>query len=210
MEYQTGSDDGRQLAMPARKQVGVALVAVMVGLLLQSPLWANENKNFSVGLSGLIGGPFDADSSPDPGLDNTGFSGFFAWHTQPQTKVVVRVAKADFGEQQFGSLFDPELSYINVGGEYTFREPYYTSGFYLGLGLYQLEGLVAGSTNSLPGTPLSSLSQDDSSVGVALGVTADFSVVESVSLFADLSFHYADLGEASFFGFLHFGVAFHF
>ena len=204
--------DGFQLARPRAIRLSRSLGLVMLSTLalmalIAAPAAANENKNFSIGLSGLIGGPFDADS-PDPGLDNTGFSAHFAWRTQPQTKIVARIAKVDLEGDTLGTFADPEISYINVGGEYTFREPYYTSGFYIGLGLYQLEGLPLVNTAS-PGIAALG-TEDETTVGVALGVTADFSIVESVSLFADLSFHYADLDQASFLGFLHFGIAYHF
>ncbi len=218
----TGSRlDCTPTARASRSFGPTVLSALLLALLFTVPATANENKNFSIGLSGLVGGPFDADSTgPDPGLDNSGFSAHFAWRTQPQTKVVARIAKMDLEGETIGTFADPEISYLNVGGEYTFREPYYTSGFYIGLGLYRLEGLpLANTTNTTNtgntgSTALAGIAalgtEEESTLGIALGVTADFSILESVSLFAELSFHYADLDQVSFLGFLHVGIAYHF
>ena len=179
----------------------VALLAVLLAVLLGAPASANESKNFTLGLAGMIGGPFDVDGE-DPGFSQTGVSARFSWRTLPRTMISVRAAQVDMSGEVLGNVFDPELTYFTVGGEYTFQEPYYVSSFYLGLGNYQLDGLVVGA-NGLA-------QEDENSLGVTLGTTADFSLSETVSIFADLSLHYADLEPMQFFGFLHVGIAYHF
>lgn len=182
--------------------IGIAaLFAVLIGLLASQTLSASETKNFSLGLSAAIGGPLDSNGT-DPGTSNTGYGLHFSWWTQPQTKVVVRAAQVDLGDGFFGNLSGAELGYVNIGGEYTFKEAYYTSGFYIGLGLYRLEGSLA--------SPAGFVDEQTSSIGAVFGVTADFSITETVSAFGDLSFHYADLDQAQFFAFLNVGIAYHF
>lgn len=178
-----------------------AAFAILLGFLVCGPATANESKNFTLGLAGMIGGPFDADGE-DPGFSQTGISARFSWRTQPRTMISLRAGQVDMSGEILGNVFDPELTYFAVGGEYSFQEPYYVSSFYLGLGQYQLEGLVP-SVNGL-------VQDDENSLGVTLGTTADFSLTESFSIFADLSLHYADLEAMQFFGFLHVGVAYHF
>lgn len=176
-------------------------LAAVIALLLCAPAAANESKNFTLGLAGMIGGPFDVDGE-DPGFSQTGVSARFSWRTQPRTMISLRAAQVDMSGEILGTLFDPELTYFTVGGDYSFQEPYYVSSFYIGLGYYQLDGQRVG---------VGGLADDDEgSIGVTLGTTADFSVTETVSIFADLSLHYADLEPMQFFGFLHVGIAYHF
>lgn len=191
---------GKNVLEPHAKWV-VALVLLATMTMLCAPAMANESKNFTLGLAGMIGGPFDVDGE-DPGFSQTGISARFSWRTQPRTMISVRAAQVDMSGEILGNVFDPELTYVTVGGEYTFQEPYYVSSFYLGLGQYRLDGLVPSAAGLVQ--------DDDNTIGVTLGTTADFSVTEAVSIFADLSLHYADLEPMQFFGFLHVGIAYHF
>lgn len=146
---------------------------------------------------GSLGGALGVEE-PDPGIGNTGFQAGFSWVVQPQTNVVTRIGRLDFSGEQLEGLFDPTLTFVTIGGEYTYQESYYKSGIFLGVGFYDLDGqAVAGPS-------------DDSSVGVVLGVSGDFPLTSSLSFVAELSAHYADLDRVQLFGFFHAGIAFHF
>ena len=164
-------------------------------LWLASPSVSQE-KSFTASLQGSLGGALGADE-PDPGLGNLGFHLGFSWVVQPQTNVVARAGRIDFSDR-LETVLDPELTYVTIGGEYTYQESYYKSGVYLGVGIYNLEGRITGD------------SFDDTSVGVVLGITGDFPITAKFSFVAELSAHYADLDTTQFFGFLHAGLAFHF
>jgi hypothetical protein len=153
---------------------------------------------FGVSAQGVVGGAFDT-AGEDPGLDQTGFQLGFSWDTWDQSRVGVRAARVSFSDELVDNVFDPELTYVTVAGEYQFNESFYKSGLYLGLGLYQMEGLVGVET------------QDDTSLGLVLGATGDFPMTDRFSLVVEISAHYADLElGARFFGFLSAGVAYRF
>jgi hypothetical protein len=159
-----------------------------------------QRNSFAASAAGIVGGPFDADGEDDPGLDQTGFQLGFSWDTWDSTRVGVRAARVAFSDEFLDGVFDPELTFVTVAGEYLFNESFYRSGLYLGLGLYQLDGHVG-------------LEQDDdTSIGLVLGATGDFPMTDRFSILVELSGHYADLelGGAQLFGFLTAGVAFHF
>lgn len=191
----------RRRASPRRSAKLSGALGLLLVCALCVPASANESKNFTLGLAGLIGGPFEVDGA-DPGFSQTGVSARFSWRTQPRTMISIRAAQIDMSGELLGNVLDPEMTYFTVGGEYTFQESYYVSSFYMGLGHYVLDGLVPGASGFV--------SDDDSSLGVTLGTTADFSLTESFSIFGDLSLHYADLDAVQFFGFLHVGLAYHF
>jgi hypothetical protein len=163
-----------------------------------SAVEAQQLHTFTASASGIIGGPFDADGE-DPGLDHTGYQLAFSWSTWDNTRVGVRAARLAFSDELVDDVFDPDLTFVTVAGEYHFNESFYRSGLYLGLGLYQMEGLVGAET------------QDDAAIGLVLGATGDFPMTERLSIIVEISGHYADLDlGARFFGFLTAGVAFHF
>ena len=177
---------------------GLLLPAVLLAALAPAQAGAQELYNFTASVRGVIGGPLDVDGE-DPGFDQTGFQLGLSWLTLPKTHVVVRAGVMDMGGEALGSLFDPELTWISIGGEYTYQEAYYTSGLFLSLGLYSLDG------NFTDGT-----SDDDSSLGISFGVTGDFPLTKRWSIVGELSAHYADLEYAQLFGMLQGGVAFKF
>ncbi|REK03637.1 MAG: hypothetical protein DWQ36_18995 [Acidobacteria bacterium] len=176
--------------------VTVTLCAALL-LALVGPASAAESHNFTASLFGTVGGPLDV-SGDDPGLGQTGFQLGFAWLTQPKTQVGVRVGQVTMDGEQLEGLFDPELLYATIGGEYRYRETYYESGVFLGLGVYSLEGIAGGA------------SVDDSSLGINLGVTGDFPLTRKLSFLAEVSVHSADLDYAQLFAFAHLGLAYHF
>ena len=176
----------------------VVTSVLLLGVLGVGQASAQELYNFTASVRGVIGGPLDVDGE-DPGFDQTGVQLGISWLTLPKTHVTVRAGIMDMGGEQLGSLFDPELTWISIGGEYTYQESYYTSGLFLSLGLYSLDG------NFVDG-----MSDDDSSLGVSFGVTGDFPLSRRWSIVGELSAHYADLDYAQLFGTLQGGVAFKF
>ncbi len=188
----------RRAQRPRRYLPGVLLGVLLLAALGPGQASAQELYNFTASVRGVIGGPLDVDGE-DPGFDQSGFQLGLNWVTLPKTHVVVRAGMMDMGGEQLGTLFDPELSWISIGGEYSYQEAYYTSGLFLALGLYSLDG------NFSDGT-----SDDDSSLGISFGVTGDFPLTKRWSIVGELSAHYADLEYAQLFGMLQGGVAFKF
>lgn len=187
----------RMLAPGRSKWLSFVLAVLLSPALISSPAAASELYNFTASVFGTVGGALDV-AGEDPGLGQTGFQLGFSWLTQPKTEVGVRLGQVSMNGEQIEGLFDPELQYVTIGGEYKYQEAYYRSGLYLGLGLYSIDGIAGG------------LPTDDSSIGLTLGVTGEFPINSRFSIVGEVSAHYADLLYAQFFGFGHLGVAFHF
>ena len=179
-----------------RSSLAVAVAVLAAALMLSVPATAQDPYNYTASLSVLVGGPLDA-SEPDPGLGNAGFQAAFSFISAPRTHVGIRLGRVGFSEE-LSNLRDPDLTFVNVGGEYRYQESYYQSGLFLGLGVYQLEGDTENG------------SDDRTAIGVALGATGDFPITRKLSFIADVSVHWADLGEASFFAFVNLGLGYHF
>lgn len=185
-------------AFPTQRRRPALLLLGVLSMLGAASAAQAQRHTFAASAAGVAGGAFDTDGE-DPGLDQTGFQLGFSWDTWDNTSVGVRVARVAFSDELVDDVFDPELTYVTVAGEYQFNESFYRSGLYLGLGLYQMEGLVGLET------------QDDSSLGFVLGATGDFPMTDRLSILVEISGHYADLElGAQFFGFLTAGLAFHF
>jgi hypothetical protein len=175
----------------------VPAATLLLAAAFAPALHASEARNFRVVAAGGLGGPLDADA-PDPGVENGSFQLGFAWVTQPQARVGIRLGSADLGDA-VEQLLDPTLDWITIGGEYLYNETYFESGLYLGLGYYRLDGVLDG------------VSQDDTAIGLVLGATGDFPLTQSFSIVGELSVHWADLDQSGqLFGFAHLGLAFSF
>ena len=181
--------------MAQHRLLRLALLAAL--LLLPGAARAQELYTFTAGLMGGIGGSVDVEPGDD--LGNTGFQLNLAMVTEPRTHVGFRLGQLALdSEEFFGSLSDAELSYVTVAGEYRLPQTYSESGVYIGLGGYRLEGTRGGRD------------EQDTSVGLVLGVTSEFKVTRWLGVLLELSGHYADLDEAQFFGMGHGGIAIHF
>lgn len=166
-------------------------------LLLPGAARAQELYTFTAGLLGGIGGSLDAEPGDD--LGNTGFQLNLTMVTEPRTHVGFRLGQLSLdSEERFGSLSEAELSYVTVAGEYRFPQSYYESGLYIGLGGYRLEGSRGGGD------------EQDTAIGLNLGVTGEFRVTQWLGVLVELSGHYADLDDAQFFAMGHAGIAIHF
>lgn len=174
-----------------------AAVAICLALL-PGTAQAQDIYTYTVGVYGGIGGSFDAD--PDPGLSRPTYQLSFSMLTEARTLFGIRVGQLDFGNHEsLGRLFDSDLTYVTLAGEYRLRRPLYDSGLFLGLGGYRLEG-----------TRIDGRSSDETALGVTFGVTGDFPINQRFSILVELSGHYADFDDAQFFGLGHVGFAVHF
>ncbi len=179
-------------ARQKRHLVVTILVVLALGFLPGSSL-AQSRYPYIVGLMGGLGGATDA--NPDTDLDNVGWQALFAMDIDVRTLFSVRVGQLDL-ETDAGELFDSELNYVTLSGEYRMTAGFYESGLFLGLGYYDRGGAP--------------LLPDDSAIGLTLGTSGDFRLTDRFSLLIELAGHYADLEQAQFFLHGHVGVAFHF
>lgn len=176
-------------------QLAICLVTLVV-LLLPAAAAAQEDQPLEASFLFGAGGSFDEDQS---GLGNTAYQFGLSLGVARRTKVGVRFGEIEYGAGDFiGSVASPNFSYVNVGGEYTFSERYYESGIFLGLGAYQLEGLVGGQA------------YDDSTLGIVLGVTGEFEITRRLGFVIEGAGHLADFGPARYFITFHGGLAYHF
>jgi hypothetical protein len=162
--------------------------------LLPTTSFAQQgNSGYTLALSLVLGGTSDA--SPDPGFDNLGFQAMFSFETSPHLLVAGRVGLLPL-ETDEGSAFDADLTYLTVGGEYRLSEGYYESGLFIGLGIYDLAG--------------DRFVEDETSVGLNLGVTGDFRINGRFSFLAELMVHAVDMEYTNFFVTANAGIAYHF
>ena len=136
---------------------------------------------FSVGVLGGLGGPVDA-GEPDPGIDQEALQLQVGLLTEPRTLVVLRVGRLEMDDDAvLDGLGGPSLEYATIAGEYRFFQEWYDSGIFLGLGGYRLQGDRGG------------FEDEDTSIGLTLGVTGDVEMTERFSIIAELTGHWADL-----------------
>ena len=180
-------------------RASILCAAALGGLLLvPSGASAQQLYSFTVSAAAGIGGSFDAD--PGDGFDHGTFQLGAALVTEPQTLVGVRYGEIGFGSgEPLESLFDADLSYLTLAGEYKFDQTFYEAGMYVGLGGYRLEGTDAGGA-----------SQDDTSFGLVVGVTGEFPITRRFGVVVEFAGHYTDLDEAQIFATGVGGVAVHF
>ena len=176
-------------------------LAALLLLLAPGALHAQvqELYTFTIGALGGAGGSLDVDRGD--ALDNFGGQLNLGLVTEERTHLILRLGKLGLDtDEGFGSLDDDaELTYATIGGEYRWRETYYTSGIYLSLGGYRLEGIdFRGSEET------------DTAPGLVLGVTGEFPLHRRVGILVELSGHYVDFEDANVFAMGHAGIAIHF
>ena len=143
-----------------------------------------------------MGGSYDEDQA---GLTNSGYQVGLSLGIARRTKVGVRIGEIGYDTGDLiATVSSPTFSYVSVGGEYTFAERYYESGVYIALGAYKLEGFQGGQ-------PF-----DDSTLGVALGVTGEFEITRRLGLVIEGATHLADFGPARYFVTFYGGLGYHF
>jgi hypothetical protein len=149
-----------------------------------------QAKSFTVGLFGGLGGSTDSEFDSD--VDNAGFQALFSAKIAQKTRFSIRAGSLDL---ETDDLFDNQLDYITLTGEYRFDDSYYESGLFLGLGVYDLSGDVF---------------EDETSIGLTVGVNGEFRFHPRWSVMVEVSGHYADLDQANLFLMGHVGLAFDF
>ena len=181
-----------------RLAVAAALAAAVLAVLASGTAEAQETYTFSVGAFGGLGGSVDAD--PGDEIDNTGFQLDLSMVIQPSNHLVLRLGQLDLDSaERFVDLSAAELTYATIGGEYKYRHSYYDSGIYLALGGYRLEGDAAGGGG-----------EEETAIGLALGVTGEFPITRWLGFQVELSGHYVDFDRANLFALGHAGVVVHF
>jgi hypothetical protein len=150
-----------------------------------APAAAQDDYLFRASLAAGFGGSLDSDS--DNAIDNDALQASFGMVTNDRTLAQVRAGRfALDSDGDFEGLFDAELEFVNVAGEYRFRQPYYDFGVYLGLGGYRLTGDLPGSGE-----------ESESALGIALGLVGDFDLTQHLAIVVEASAHYALFDERS-------------
>jgi hypothetical protein len=173
-------------------------IALLVAAAVPGALRAQDDYTFTAGLLGGFGGSFDDSSDAD--LDHRAVEAAVGMVTNDRTLTVARFGQLEFdSDLSVEGLFDAELTFLTIAGEYRFRQPSYDYGVYLGLGGYELAGedLFDGEV-------------DDRGLGLALGFTGDFDLTRRLSVIVELSAHYAFLDRADLYGLALGGLAIHF
>lgn len=169
-------------------------VVVLALTVLPSAAQAQGYFNYNVGLMATVGGTTGSD--PDPGVDNFGFQASFGYQIDRYSLFKARLGQLELDADEPGGLFDTELTYLTLGGEYLINAGAYESGLFLGLGFYDLDAAP--------------LVEDESSLGINLGTSGSFRLTDRLNFVVEFSVHYADLDYAQFFYMGHAGVAFRF
>ncbi len=182
---------------PLNRTLLLAIILLTLGaVLVPAGAAAQEDQPLEATVLFGAGGSFDEDQS---GLGNSGYQIGLSLGVAKRTKVGARFGEIDYASGDvISSISRPTFSYVTVGGEYTFSERYYESGIYFALGAYKLEGFVGGQ-------PF-----DDSTIGLALGVTGEFEITRRLGFVLEGSGHFADFGAARYFVTFHGGLAYHF
>jgi len=175
----------------------VPIAAVVLSTLAPATVQAQDHYTYTLSGLGGIGGSLDADNA---GLGNQSFGLGLSLLREDRVHIGLRLVKVDFDSQeQIGSLGDVSLQYLTAGGEYRFLESFYESGLFLGLGVYELEGL-----NS------DGLRQSETSVGLVLGVTGEFEINRRLGFLLEFMGHVTNLDNSNLFATGHAGIAAHF
>ena len=185
----------------ALRSRGIARRAVRLGgWMMALAIWgaggaaqAVEPYLFTVGVLGGLGGAVNA-PEPDPGIDQEVLQLQVGLLTEPRTLVMLRVGQMEMDEgTSLDGLLSPTLEYATIAGEYRFYRGWYDSGIFLGLGGYRLQG---------DGAP-----DDDTAVGLTLGVTGDIEMTERFSIIGEFAGHWADLDATQLFAAAQVGLA---
>lgn len=171
--------------------VGLALVFLPIAAEAQGSL------TYGVNLLGGIGGSLDEDEAS---LTNSSIQLGFSVQPEDQVLIGLRASQIDFGNELVAGLVNASIDYITLSGEYRFTESFYESGLYLGLGFYRFEGD--------PATVIAA--DDESSVGIVLGITGEFLITQKFGFLVELSGHFANLDSIDTIVAGHAGFSFHF
>jgi hypothetical protein len=181
------------------KRINRLVLVVVTFSLALVPAMTSAQDHYTYTLSGMagIGGSLDAD---DSNLGNQSFGLGLSLLREDRVHIGMRVAQVEFNsEDLIGDFHDATLQYLTAGGEYRFLESFYESGLFIGLGLYELEGLDA-----------DGLQQSETNVGFVIGVTGEFEINRRFGFLVEFMGHVTELDNASLFATGHAGFAVHF
>lgn len=179
-----------------KRSIGGAALAAFV--LAAAPSAAIDTYTFTAAIQGGVAGALDTEGE-EP-FDHSALQLALGMLTQDRTHAFLRLGKLTFDEDEpFAGRLDAEIEYLNVAGEYRFRQPAYDFGLFLGIGAYRVSG-----------EPLVGFESEEEAIGFALGATGDFDVSRHVSIVAEIDFHYALFDDANLYGAALAGVAVHF
>lgn len=178
----------------------LATSCILAGLaVLFAVPGASAQELYTFSASAMIGVGGSPDAERGDGVDQSTFQLGLSMLTEPQTFVGLRYGEIGFDDGPLGDLFDADLTYLTLSGEYKFDENFYDAGIYIGLGGYRLEGRRAGAGRD-----------GETALGMSLGATGDFPITRRFGVLVELSGHYTDLDETQFFAMGHVGVSFRF
>jgi len=185
--------------VPRRLRAAV-FVAATLAALLAAPEDASAQQlySFTVSAAAGFGGSLDADPGDEITLGSYQFGASIV--TEPRTFVGVRIGRIGFDDDEpLEGLFDADLTYLTLAGEYKFDQTFYEGGMYVGFGGYRLEGIDGAGS-----------SQDDTSFGLAVGVTGEFPITRRFGVVVEFAGHYTDLEQTQVFATGLAGLAFRF
>lgn len=174
------------------------ILAAVAWTWATSPLAAQDRGLFTVSAAGGLAGAFD--SVGEKAFDHSALQLGFAMLTDDRTLTALRYGRIDLDEEELpiGRLRS-EIEYLNVAGEYRFRQPAYDFGLFVGIGGYRLDAdRIGGST------------EEEEALGLAAGLTGDFDLTARLSLIAELDVHYVFFEETNSYGAALVGLAVHF
>lgn len=178
----------------SRPRFFAVLVPILTFALAAAPeAAALDRYAYSIGVDAVAGGP--PNSEPDADLDNFGGQVVFGWQSELRTYVVTRAGQLSLDVDEGDGLLDSDLRWLTVSGEYRFSDAAWDSGLFVGIGFYEEEGSAIG---------------DDSGLGLTLGTTARFPIVERLDLMLELAGHFTELERADVFVSGGAGVSFRF
>jgi hypothetical protein len=144
---------------------------------------AQSTHRYALSLLGGVGGSSDAD------FTNPTFQLGWSLATERDTEFGIRLGRIGYGSKdQVGDLLGPELTYLSLAGEYRFQESFYSSGMFLGIGYYDIQG-----------DHITDAGDSDDGFGLHFGVNGDFDINHRWSVIVELGAHWADLGAEKFF-----------
>lgn len=174
------------------------VAAVLAATVAAGPAMAFDNYTFTAAIQGGLGGSLDVDDA-EP-FDQSALQISVGMLTQDRTLAVVRAGRLEFDDDEpFAGRFGAEIEYLNVAGEYRFRQPAYDFGLFLGLGAYRISG-----------DPVGPVADEETALGFVLGATGDFDITRHLSVVAEIDFHYALFDDANLYGVALAGLAIHF
>ncbi len=194
--------------MRQHRFLGKSLLIALALCCLAGSSSAQSNNRYTAGVMFGFGSPTGSGSSGaddiflvDDSFDS-GYQLLFAMEMRKDVQFATRFGQMDVELASpgllalFGSPLDSELTYLTLSGEYRLPAGSYESGYFIGAGYYSIDG--------------QDTFEDDSGLGLTLGVNGDFRLNDRWSVLLEFSGHYADLDYAQFFIMGHVGVGWRF